>query len=83
MRRRPCVRGDCSPGRTEPPDLPDYKVWLCPWTRASASTRSRPAATIGSEVAYGEYEPHFEQTLGLGAALRPHDHDVLAAHAHP
>jgi hypothetical protein len=50
---------------------------------AGILARSKPGATIGPEAAYGEYEPHFEQTLALGAALLPHDHDVLAAHAHP
>ncbi|TCJ31064.1 hypothetical protein [Nocardioides jejuensis] len=50
---------------------------------AGIFARSSPAATAEPESAYGEYEPHFEQTLGLGAALLPHDHDVLAAHAHP
>lgn len=50
---------------------------------AGILARSRPEATVGAEAAYGEYEAHFEQTLGLGAALLPHDHDVLAAHAHP
>lgn len=50
---------------------------------AGILARSKPGATVGPEAAYGEYESHFEQTLGLGAALLPHDHDVLAAHAHP
>jgi hypothetical protein len=50
---------------------------------AGILARSNPEATLGPECNYGEYEPHFEQTLGLGAALLPHDHDVLAAHAHP
>jgi hypothetical protein len=50
---------------------------------AGILARSKPGATIESEAAYGEYEPQFEQTLALGAALLPHDHDVLAAHAHP
>ncbi|WP_332642670.1 DUF6493 family protein [Aeromicrobium sp.] len=45
--------------------------------------RSTPERTVGAETTYGEYIPRFEQTLGLGAALLPHDHDVLAAHAHP
>jgi hypothetical protein len=50
---------------------------------AGILARSKPEATLGLEANYGEYESHFEQTLGLGAALLPHDHDVLAAHAHP
>ncbi len=50
---------------------------------AGILARSAPERTVGPEAAYGEYEPHFEQTLGLGAALLPHDQDVLAAHAHP
>ena len=50
---------------------------------AGILARSKPGATVGPEAAYGEYESHFEQTLGLGAGLLPHDHDVLAAHAHP
>ncbi len=50
---------------------------------AGILARSSPEATLGPECSYGEYESHFEQTLGLGAALLPHDHDVLAAHAHP
>lgn len=50
---------------------------------AGILARSRPEATVGPEGTYGEYESHFEQTLALGAALLPHDHDVLAAHAHP
>lgn len=50
---------------------------------AGILARSKPGVTIGPEAAYGEYESHFEQTLGLGAGLLPHDHDVLAAHAHP
>ena len=45
--------------------------------------RSAPSRTVASEVEFGEYESPFEQTLALGAALLPHDHDVLAAHAHP
>lgn len=45
--------------------------------------RSTPERTVRLELAYGEYEPRFEDTLSLGAALLPHDHDVLAAHAHP
>ncbi|WP_133411854.1 DUF6493 family protein [Agromyces badenianii] len=47
------------------------------------AARPRPERTLGVEVAYGEYEPRFEQTLALGATLLPHDPDVLAAHAHP
>jgi hypothetical protein len=43
----------------------------------------QPERTVGEEVAYGEYDPRFEQTLGLAAVLLPHDPDVLAAHAHP
>lgn len=50
---------------------------------AGILARSEPESTLGPEGNYGEYESHFEQTLGLGAALLPHDHDVLAAHAHP
>jgi len=50
---------------------------------AGILARSAPERTVGAEVAYGEYESHFVQTLGMGAALLPHDHDVLAAHAHP
>lgn len=50
---------------------------------AGILARSEPGSTIGPESEYGEYESHFDQTLGLGAALLPHDHDVLAAHAHP
>jgi hypothetical protein len=50
---------------------------------AGILARSAPARTVGPEAEYGEYESPFEQTLGLGAALLPHDHDVLAAHAHP
>ncbi len=50
---------------------------------AGILARSQPEATLGPEGNYGEYESHFEQTLGLGAALLPHDHDVLASHAHP
>ena len=50
---------------------------------AGILARSKPERTVGPESAYGEYDPRFEQTLGLGAALLPHDHDVLAAHAHP
>ncbi len=45
--------------------------------------RCRPERTVEAEVQYGEYEPRFEQTLALGAALLPHDADVLAAHSHP
>lgn len=47
------------------------------------AARRRPERTLGVEATYGEYEPRFEQTLALGAALLPHDPDVLAAHAHP
>ena len=47
---------------------------------AGILARSNPEATLGPECNYGEYESHFDQTLGLGAALLPHDHDVLAAH---
>lgn len=50
---------------------------------AGILARSRPEATLGPEGSYGEYESRFEQTLGLGASLLPHDHDVLAAHVHP
>lgn len=50
---------------------------------AGILARSRPEATLGPECSYGEYEPRFEQTLGVGAALLPHDLDVLAAHTHP
>jgi hypothetical protein len=50
---------------------------------AGILARSAPERTVGHEVDYGAYESPFEQTLGLGAALLPHDHDVLAAHAHP
>ena len=50
---------------------------------AGILARSAPGRTVGHEVDYGAYESPFEQTLGLGAALLPHDHDVLAAHAHP
>lgn len=45
--------------------------------------RPRPERTLGAEVTYGEYDPRFEQTLALGAAMLPHDLGVLAAHAHP
>lgn len=49
---------------------------------AGILARSKPEATLGPESSYGEHESRFEQTLGLGAAMLPHDHDVLAAHAH-
>ena len=50
---------------------------------AGLLARSAPARTVGAEAEYGEYESPFEQTLGMGAALLPHEHDVLAAHVHP
>jgi len=50
---------------------------------AGILARATPGRILGAEVAYGEYDPRFEQTLALGASLLPHDHDVLAAHAHP
>ncbi len=50
---------------------------------AGILARSRPERTFDSEADYGAHEPRFEETLALGAALLPHDHDVLAAHAHP
>lgn len=50
---------------------------------AGLLARTSPATTVKEESGYGQYEPRFEQTLGLGAALLPHDHDVAAAHAHP
>lgn len=50
---------------------------------AGILARSAPGRTVDAEAEFGEYESPFEQTLALGAALLPHDHDVLAAHAHP
>lgn len=50
---------------------------------AGLLARTSPATTVKEESGYGQYEPRFEQTLGLGAALLPHDHDIAAAHAHP
>lgn len=50
---------------------------------AGILARATPERTLDAEVAYGEYDPRFEQTLAFGASLLPHDHDVLAAHAHP
>ena len=50
---------------------------------AGILARSAPQGTAEVEADYGDYDSRFEQTLALGAALLPHDHDVLAAHAHP
>jgi hypothetical protein len=50
---------------------------------AGILARSHPELTLTGEASYGEDDPRFEQTLELGATLLPHDHDVLAAHAHP
>ena len=50
---------------------------------AGLLARQTPERTVIAETEYGEYVPQFEQTLALGAALLPHDHDVLAAQAHP
>jgi hypothetical protein len=50
---------------------------------AGILARTSSATTVREESGYGQYEPRFEQTLALGATLLPHDHDVIAVHAHP
>lgn len=50
---------------------------------AGLLSRADPERTADAEAFYGASSPRFERTMALGAALLPHDHDVLAAHAHP